>query len=281
MSSYFPLLPCIKGSNPKQIINGSTTFLNVPNNLRKSNYSKLERSPVFFATYKHESGAWKRLSVNECSYGEFVEVRRKELDVKDCQMVVSLAQYKDLFPSSTRYLPPPISLRIDSSPIAERASLNFHLDNASTTFQGEYPFSMSCLKKGSLWSFDALKESKGKNTKSYLVLMNINRDAQVCSDVDIEIYNPSDPKVKSSWIARQNSFTIIDFDSVHERIVSKQSSEVLFIQCRSCTFIPMILNVDIISKQLSLEHTHPPSELLWGKEKFELIRLIKAKWLSN
>ena len=40
-----------------------------------------------------------------------------------------------------------------------------------------------------------------------------------------------------------------------------------------------MLSVNGLSSQLSLEHTHPPSELFYGNKKFEAIKIIKRQWL--
>ena len=107
-------------------------------------------------------------------------------------MVVSLLRLQNSFPKSSRILPKPDSLRIDSSPVAERGSLNYHFEDTKTTYQGEYPYAMSNIDKGSFWSFDALKESlhKDERVQSFLILMNINRDAEKQGEVNLDIYNP-------------------------------------------------------------------------------------------
>ena len=283
MTSYFPLLPSIQSIHLDKNIYSSTTFLNRPNNLRKLNHTRYARQSIYLGTYKIEQGVWKIISIDECKYGEFVEIRRKYITEQPDQMVVSVVNHENLFPESTRFLPSPQSLRIDSSLGAERASLNYHFGVGTTSYQGEYPFAMSNLQKSSFWSFDAFKEknSEQNSFESFLILMNINRDAEENSEVNLEIYSPLHSKKKLQQTTHKNSFTIIDLKDVNRKLGSEQLDQIFFIQCKSCAFIPMILSVDVNTNQLSFEHTHPPIELLWGRDKFSVTNLIKKRWLSN
>ena len=42
-----------------------------------------------------------------------------------------------------------------------------------------------------------------------------------------------------------------------------------------------MLSINIKTKQLSLEHTHPPTEFFYGLKKYEAVRLIKNEWLKD
>ncbi|WP_320664874.1 hypothetical protein [Prochlorococcus sp. MIT 1223] len=281
MSSYFPLLPSITSNALDKRIDSSTTLLNLPNNLREANQSKVQARSTYIGTYKLQAENWELISIKECKYGAFCDIERNSIKALPDQMVISLVRYENSFPKSARYLPKPDSLRVDSSPVAERVSLNYHFRGATTSFQGEYPCVMSNFNKGSFWSFDALKERfyKHENTESFLVLMNLNRDSEKQSEVDLEIYNPNKKDNILHWKARQNSFTILNLKDINNALGSEKIYEILFIQCKSCTFIPVFLSVDVKNNQLSLEHTHPPSELLWGRERNSIVKLLKKRWL--
>ena len=283
MTSYFPLLPSISSNSLNKTINSSTTLLNCSNNFKESNRSKNHRNSVYIGTYKIEGLTWKIISIKECKYGDFFDITRNSIDVKSDQMVVSLLRLQNTFPKSSRILPKPDSLRIDSSPVAERGSLNYHFEDTTTTYQGEYPYAMSNIDKGSFWSFDALKEdlSQEEKVQSFLILMNINRDAEKQSEVDLDIYDPHKKNKTLNWKARQNSFTIINLREIHKSIQSKHIHKTFFIQSKNCTFIPMVLNVDVKNNQLSFEHTHPPSEFLWGRDKLKVIKFIKERWIAK
>ena len=281
MSSYFPLLPSVSSKSLSVSIKSSTTLLNNANNLKESNQSKKHLKSIFIGTYKLSGSTWELISLKECKYGEFIDINRNSFNVKSNQMVVSLFRKQDSFPKYTRFLPKPDSLRVDSSPVAERASLNYHFKGTTTTYQGEYPYGMANTDKGSFWSFDALKEGINTNesVKSFLILMNINRDSEKQFEVNLDIYDPSQKDKCLNWKARQNSFTIIDLREVNKVLNSKQSQKTFFLQCKNCTFIPIVLNIDYINNQLSMEHTHPPHELLWGRDKIKLIKMLKERWI--
>lgn len=278
--SYFPILPTIIDSCLPGNILSSTDFFNHTSNCKKSTFKFAEGKPVFLATYKHEHKLWTLVSVDECRRGSYCRLSRSSLGVSGNQMLVAVAKFTNSFQPQTRYLPKPDTLRLDSSPVAERASLNYHFENNSSSYQGEYPYQMSCLKKGSFWSFDALKEIKSEICESFLILMNINYDAQANSRADLEIYHPSNIEKKMYFSASRNGYTIINLSEVnHLRLEDSQASP-LFVQSKSSSFIPMILNFNKITYQLSLEHTHPPSELLWGPGKMQVVQSIKKRWFS-
>ena len=281
MSSYFPLLPSVSLKSSSISIKSSTTLLNNANNLKESNQSKKHIKSIFVGTYKLSGFIWELISSKECKYGEFHDITRNSINVSTDQMVVSLLRKKNSFPKYTRILPKPDSLKVDSSPVAERASLNYHFKGTTTTFQGEYPYEMANLDKGSFWSLDALKEdlNTNKSLESFLILMNINRDAEKQFEVNLDIYNPDQKDKCLNWKALHNSFTVIDLREINKLLNSKQNQKTLFIQCKNCTFIPIFLNIDSKSNQLSMEHMHPPHELLWGRDKFTPIKLLKDKWI--
>ena len=283
MSSYFPLLPSIYSNSLSKEIKSSTTFLNNTNNLKESNQSKKHLDSIYIGTYKLAGLIWELISIQKCKYGEFFDITRNSINVTSNQMAVSLFRKQDSFPKFSRILPKPDVLRVDSSPVAERCSLNYHFEGHTTSYLGEYPYQMALIDKGSFWSFDALKESlnKSKSVNSFLILMNINRDAEKQCEVNVDIYNPHQKEKYLNWKARQNSFTVINLREINKALHAEQIHKTFFIKCKSCTFIPMVLSVDVKNKQLSFEHTHPPHSLLWGRDKLKVIKLLKERWISD
>ena len=281
MPSYFPLLPSISLKDLGKSIKSSTTLLNEANNLQESNISKKHLNSIYIGTYKLSGLIWELISIQESRYGEFLDIKRNSINVESNQMVVSLFKKQGSFPKSTRMLPKPDSLGVDLSPVEERASLNYHFEGSTTTYQGEYPYEMANINKGSFWSFDALKEVPNSNEsiKSFLILMNINRDAEKQTEVNLDIYDPHQKDKFLNWKARQNSFTVINLREINKVLDSKKNQNTFFIQCKSCTFIPIVLSIDIQNNQLSMEHTHPPHELLWGRDKLKVIKLLKKRWI--
>ena len=69
--------------------------------------------------------------------------------------------------------------------------------------------------------------------------------------------------------------------SLPKRNKSKIYKDPIFITCESDTFIPLYLTVNLNIKdyEISVEHTHPPSELFWGEDRYKFINKLKSKWI--
>ena len=78
--------------------------------------------------------------------------------------------------------------------------------------------------------------------------------------------------------AKRNSFTIKRVDDLEKKIGNKKP---LFLKSNKFNFIPLMLSINIKTKQLSLEHTHPPTEFFYGLKKYEAVKLIKNEWLQD
>jgi len=280
MTSYYPLLPTLVTSYGDAKICPSTTFLNYPNNIKKRNYSKLMPKSVYVGVYCLSSGFWHLSLVQECKYGEFLTVSRDSVTSCPDQTIVLVVRRDTSFPEQTRYLPEPHALNVDSSPSSHRASLTYSLGNSSTAYLGEYPFAMSCRNAGTFWTFDGLKHisSSPLTIDSFLILMNILRDGHIDSHVDLAIFDPLDRDHKVHISAKKNSFTVLDLRKINSLLSSDYSGRSLFVQSSQSLFIPMVLNSNQMTNQLSFEHMHPPDQLFWGRHDTFFASLIKRTW---
>lgn len=277
MSSYFPIPPNIFIEEYSCKIYGSTNFLNIPNNrLKKSIFDKPYNTKIYLGLYSLNKQNWILIKTFECNPYEFVEVHRKNFKVYDNQMLLLVPQTTNDFPSRVKELPKPASLRIDKSPVAERCSLNFHLKKSITSYQGEYPFQMASLRKSSFFSFDGLKQiSKDKNLINFIIFMNINIHSESQEKVTIKVFNPENKELKKNIIAQKNSFTIYKIEDENVRDIK---NKILFYTSNYSSFIPITLSVNLQTKQLSAEHTHPPRQLFFGN-KSNAVKLIKKSWI--
>ena len=277
MSSYFPIPPNIWIEELSRNVSGSITFLNIPNNILKTNLmSKEYKDIVYLGVYKITKDKWKLLKVDECQPAEFKQINREKLDVNNFEMLVVVPKRTNEFPEETINLPKPSSLRIDRSPIADRASINFSLEKSFTSYQGEYPFEMTLIEKGSFLSFDVLKNPNKEKFLNYLILINIFQSAKNQSSLKVNYFNPKNPDYKKYFQTKRNSFTIKNLNSLENQI---NNCETLFFTSSQCLFIPLTLSINIETHHLSLEHTHPPTELFFGDNKFEPIKIIKKQWI--
>ena len=149
MKVYFPIPPNIKIANTKGKIISSITFLNIPNNRLKSLFFKKYQDKVFLGIYHLKNKKWLLLKIKECDPLQFIEINRKELNVNDNEIVVIVPKKSKTFEKETIFLPKPDSLKIDNSIVAQRVSLNFSYLDSCSSYQGEYPYNMACLKKSS------------------------------------------------------------------------------------------------------------------------------------
>ncbi len=277
MSAYFPLPPTILIPELKNKVTGSFTFLNCPNNrLKRTFFKRQYKEIVFLGIYALRNSKWTLLIVKKCNPYEFIEINRKNLDVNDNEMVVAVGKKSNLFDNQTLILPKPDSLKVDNSVVAQRASLNFSLLQATTSYQGEYPFAMSNLEKGSLLTFDTLKSSNNSKTKNFLILMNISRKSSSSEEVKIKLFDPRNRTEYFYLTARKNHFSILETD-LYEKNFNNPST--YFISSESCPFIPIMLSLDLKKNNLSVEHTHPPTEYFFGAQKLKLTNLIKEEWI--
>jgi len=277
MSSYFPIPPNIWIEEFSATIFGSITFLNIPNNRLKGGFLKKQyKDKVFLGIYKIKNNFWSLIKTFECLPSEFLEIKRKDLNVTDSEILVAVPKKNNEFIDQIRNLPEPCSLRIDKSPIAERASINFSFLKSLTSYQGEYPEKMTTLKESSFLSFDILKNPSKTKVFNYLILINIFKDASIQDTIKVDFFNPSNTKIIQSFIAKRNSFTVKNISLLEDEF---KNSETLFLRSNKCGFIPIMLSISKESQQLSVEHTHPPGEFFFGGRKYEAINLLKKQWL--
>ncbi len=285
MSSYFPIprnIDLTFGSK-KEVIRSSVTLINHPNNcLKKSLNRKQGDKDLIYYLYYLNGTKWKKYSASICKFGHHIEFKREEVNLENEKMLVIIPSYKTDLPEETYILPRPFSIRKDKSPIAERGSYNFTLCNSTSSYQGEYPDSISSLKKSSFFSFDSLRLNQEADCKSFLLLMNLEIDARKNETHRVNIYNPYNKEDIAQIDISSNTFSVIELGfGLNERISISQ--ELLFISCATTTFIPLFLSAGISQKnyEISVEHTHPPTEMLWGLSKSEALRKLKRNWVKG
>ena len=278
MSAYFPIPPSIIFDKDKSKIIGSITFLNYPNNSLKSILKKNKyKDIVYLGIYCFRNQKWFLLETFKCNPIEFLEISRSKLDVEDREMVVAVPKKLNIFKENYNNLPSPDLLKIDNSTIAQRASLNFSYLNSTTSYQGEYPLIMSNLQKGSLLTFDTLKQVDFSSNKNFLIFMNISSHANSSEPIKIEYFNPKNRSKVKFLYARRNTFSVFE-TSEYEKYLNNPST--IFFRSSEATFIPLMLSININTNQLSVEHTHPPTEYFFGTQKLDYVKLIKKQWID-
>lgn len=281
MSSYFPIPPEFELRNSNEKI---TTTISLPgycNNCSLSSYENNDQNHITYSIYKHNNSIWEKVNELSCEYGELIEVNNSNFDFPKNDLLVAICSTKGLNPIKTKYLPKPNSLLIDElSPVAERASYNFHFKNISSSYQGEYPSRMADSKKGSLFSINfSHTYSLNQQTSNYILLININRDSTIKIDHNIYFIDPYSKEVLAQDKVFSNSFNIICLEDYK----LKNNRKEFMIVCKTCMFIPIYLNLFMSNdfNEINVEHTHPPSQYFWPDTHIMGTKLIKESWMNS
>ena len=274
MSSYYPIPPDFK-VNPNDIysptVKSSITIANLPNNALISSLGKANRA-INFYVYQLKNHKWLRISKEKCNPFESIEYSREDILPGSSEQLVVFASQDEL-PKICQVLPKPSSLRLDKSPIAERASYNFYLNKSSTSFQGEYPLSMSQKVSGDFFSTDALKLNYNSNSFTHILFINLKRNASSSEKKEIDFISPNDNKKLSSFHAKENEISDYFLDN-------NKSFKFLFMRCKDAVFMPLFISIRNSegNDEITVEHTHPPHEMFWGRDKYKLLLHMKSRW---
>ncbi len=176
----------------------------------------------------------------------------------------------------TKTLPPPISRKLDRSPVNERGMIRFVRDGSQSSYQGEYPHQMSSRTKGSLLSFGTLLSGQPNFTHTKIILINI------CSSL---LLKKEKFKCHLSSVLTKNNLKVRDYTHNSCAIFEVDHSlisEELVLSSHQTNGIPIYIsyNPDIKCSMISVEHTHPPSEYFFGNPDTGL-RTFKKSWLPK
>ena len=280
MSCYFPIPYDYNLTDiSKNIIKSSINLLNYPSNFSLSSKKLIKKRDIFYSLYTLKNLQWIKLFDYKCEFGENILIKRENLDIPNYSMAVVVPSIDKNNPTITRFLPKPLSLRIDKSKVQERCSYNFEIRGSTTSYQGDFPFAMSKLNRGSLLSFDNLKKEDQKNIFSLLLLMHLSNDAENNTAHLIDFYNIQERKVIKQMELKTNSFNSYDLSKI-----SKKNNSLITIRSKTTSCIPIFLNVSTLNNQfeIDVEHTHPPSAFFLKNENRDLAnKILKKIWLTK
>jgi hypothetical protein len=155
-----------------------------------------------------------------------------------------------------------------------RANIQLSSPTTSTSYQGEYPGSMLGIEKGTLLTLGPLLQLKTGLT-SKLILVNLG--AKPGNEVGrIRFAQMRRRKVLHETTVRRNHCNVIDLS-----FLNCDDSDPVCLFSNDLTGIPIFLTHDLNFTKMSLEHTHPPTEMLvfGNKQKFQ--KQMKDWWLSK
>ena len=267
MSSYFPIPYNLNVfSNNDLTIESSITVFNYPNNTLLTNISK-RTDDIYYYVYFLNKNKWVKCYKKVCSYGNHLVINRTELDIPKDMFAVAVPSFNKFKKDELDILFKPSSTKNDMCPVAERASYNFCIDKSMTSYQGEYPYELALDKRYSFFSFDSLRLDQKLKSKTFLILINLNKNAIKNESHKVYFYNSSNKSLLKEIIVKSNSVNNICISDISEH--NNAIVDPTFISCSTTTFIPIYLTIqeDSDNYQISVEHTHPPSEMFLGRYK--------------
>ncbi len=277
MSEYYVLPPSF-WINEGLKVEGSLTFINYPNNSLLSSYPKASKQSVYLGIYKLLNNKWELIDVKKVEFGASFDIKRDDLGALESEMIVIVSRYVNDYDTNPTILQQPHSLRLDNAVTAQRASFNLELGQSITSYQSEYPFFLSHQRRSSFMSFDTVSHlSNRPNVECYLMLINVHADSSFKKESLLNIAYPEKPDFSYEFPVTSNSYNLLDCSDYSS---SFNYLNPLLLTCSELTFIPLFLLIDTFDYSLSLEHTHPPAELLWGANKYPLIKQMKSSWVS-
>jgi hypothetical protein len=156
-----------------------------------------------------------------------------------------------------------------------RANIQLSSPTTSTSYQGEYPGSMLGVERGTLLSLGPLVQLKTGLT-SKLILVNLG--AKPGNEIgQIRFAQMRRRKILHETNVLRNHCNIIDLPTLN----CEGSDDPICVFSNDLTGIPIFLTHDLGFKKMSLEHTHPPAEMLVGGDKGKFQKQMKGWWLSK
>ena len=138
---------------------------------------------------------------------------------------------------------------------------------------------MTKLRYGSFLSSDSLRLDENKKIFSSLILINLLSEASLKQNNIINFCKKPSEKPIFTTEARSNKCNLIKLPNS-----GKIDDDTFFITSSTSSFIPLFINVLKIknySYEISVEHTHPPSEMLWGYDKYKVVNHNKEKMVKQ
>jgi hypothetical protein len=155
-----------------------------------------------------------------------------------------------------------------------RANIQLFSPFTSISYQGEYPSKMLGIEKGTLLSLGPLVQLKtGLASKLILVNLMAKPGNEACH---IQFAQMRKQKILFETSVRRNHCNIIDLS-----FLNCDDSDPVCIFSNDLTGIPIFLTHDPEFKKMSLEHTHPPAEMLVFGDNRKFQKKMKNWWLSK
>lgn len=272
MSCYYPLLGLPEG------LHSSLTYSVFTLNQASGDVRTPQRHGLELALYRRQDdgGAWTLVDRLSAAADGGIVARSRDYGLAPGDLLVGVpVPVESASESAPELLPLPASKRQDRAPVAERCSLGFHWNGVSSSYQGEFPLRMAELQRGTMVSFDPLLHASVPGARTLLCLINISRRDDP-TPLRLEVLDAHSRRLVHSLSWRRNACCLLELSADRE-----PGSELVF-RSTDAVGIPIFLSLrdDAGAASMSVEHTHPPTELFWEQDRLAGARAIKQTWLG-
>lgn len=272
MSCYYPLLGLPDG------IHSSLTYSVFTLNQASVEVRTPHRHSLELALYRRQEsgGGWMLVDRLSAAADGGIVARSQDYGLAPGDLLVGVpVPVESTSEANPELLPRPASKRLDRAPVAERCSLGFHWQGVSSSYQGEFPVRMAELQRGTMVSFDPLLHASVPGARTLLCLINISRQDDP-APLRLEVLEAHSRSLIHSLSWRRNACGLLELPAERE-----PGSELVF-RSTDAVGIPIFLSLreDAGAASMSVEHTHPPTELFWEPDRLAGARAIKQTWLG-
>jgi len=189
------------------------------------------------------------------------QISSTDLDLEPGQIAVVVPiELNAVAPKTTGRLPRPVSRKVDGSPVASRCSLRLHWRGVSSSYQSEYPENMADRHDGQIVSVGFGGNTNNASTESLFCAVNVSRD----TSADSATYRIV--AFDSLGLAIEGTEQRAYRNACHTIVSRTGESNCGFgFAGIGALFIPLYVSTSAstATRQMSFEHTHPPSTMFW------------------
>ncbi len=155
-----------------------------------------------------------------------------------------------------------------------RSNLKISSSFTSTSYQGEYPYSMT-KRKLSLTSCSPMLQS-GKNIKNLFFLVNLKAKPEI-KEFELKLLTINNKEIDKFYL-KTNSVNVIEIDQELINYYDKKNNNFFIFQSSDEGGIPIYFTKSNDLKMMSLEHTHPPTAYYLFGNSFAFQKRKKNFW---
>lgn len=259
MNYYF--FPDIEG------FNSSVTLINFP---CLDTQKAIKDQQYMYATWS-DGTQWHYKKLGEIQYNQAIEMKHSDLPHDIPRSPFLFFHFETLPPSSKELI---VSNHMHVMP-TWRGNIKIFSDHTSTSYEGDYQHEMVLyIKKGSLVSLSPMFQ-KSKETKNLFIFVNITQ-SPLKAQHEIHFFDPLRKKILYTTYVYNNTCNIVDVSFID----MPQDTPILAIST-TIAGIPIYFSHTHDKKNLSFEHTHPPSSLVVFGNPLYFQRKMKDYWIKE